>query len=314
MSTRTLVTHHGALADGQTDDAPAILRAAACAADRGGALVFPPGEYRLGRALELSSGAAPRILGAGALLRPASGHTGAGLVLTGDAAEGALVEGLGLRGFSVGLRLVDARDARLRGLDVRGCGVGAELSGGENIGIFDSTFTDNEIDVSLGTGATGLSQPQLRGNRLGGPVPLRLVQEQAAARVTGLSVGPGDQLTGPLTIPDFAWYTTVLHTSCTSLTDAGQSSSLVGVPGLGSRVDGHTLLRVRRGLAVPVASGTKVGLVSLSPAEPDDQYALAIAPSWSTNWYIYQKSASGFEVRFSALATTNGRFDWILVR
>lgn len=314
MATRVLVTHQGAVGDGRADDAEAILRAATLAGQRGAALVFPPGVYRLGRTIELAATLTHRVEGVGATLRPAEGMTGPALALDSDTAGALAIRGLVIEGFEVGLHLSRLRDARLEELQGRDCGVAIQIQGGDGVEITRCALADNAVDISLGTGAGGLRNVHLLRNRLDGETPVRFVRDAAAAALAGLIIGPGDQLRGALDIPAWSTSATVLHSSVGAWSDAGASTTNIGVSQVSDRIGGQALPRSRVGAGVSVATALKVATVSLSPPEVDDRYSVFIAPNWATTWYIWTKRTDGFEVRFGTSATSYARFDWNLVR
>ena len=208
MSTRVLVTQHGARGDGRGDDADAIVEAVNVAAARGATLVLPPGTYVVSRTISLGAGRAYRIQGAGAVLQPAAGYVGSGLSLDDDALGALQLDGLGISGFNVGLSLSRLRHARLAGLRVQGCGTGIALTGGDGVEIAGCQLSGNDVDLSLGTGASGLSRVHLHGNRLEGTTPIRFVRDADAAVLFGLCIGPGDKVGGVVTVPAWASYTT----------------------------------------------------------------------------------------------------------
>ncbi len=112
-STEISVRAFGAMADGVTDDAPALNRAIAAVENAGGTLILPSGHYRYGS--ELSITKALSIRGAGrrtTIFEPMPGYSGWFLGITesnfiGTSNGGPVVDmsrdssGLELRGFSV---------------------------------------------------------------------------------------------------------------------------------------------------------------------------------------------------------------------
>ncbi len=314
MSTRVLVTQHGARGDGRGDDADAILEAVNVAAERGATLVLPPGTYVISRAIALGAGKVHRVEGAGAVLQPAAAYVGSGLSLDDDTLGSLQLDGLGISGFKIGLSLSRLRHARLAGLRVQGCGTGIALTGGDGVEIAACQLSGNDVDLSLGTGASGLSRVHAHGNRLEGTTPIRFVRDGDAAALSGFCIGPGDKVGGVVTIPAWASYTTVLQSEVAGIQDAGASSTILGVAGVDDKVGGRALPRRKLGLSVPITAGGKALIVLFDSAEPDAQYFLGVTTSWNTVWSVYSRRADGFELRFSVSAPTTARIDWFLTR
>jgi len=69
-----------------------------------------------------------------------------------------------------------------------------------------------------------------------------------------------------------------------------------------------------RGIAVPVAEGSKELQVNFQALEEDDQYAVAATPSWLTTFRVVRKGSEGFTVEFGEPAPGGATIDWIMVR
>jgi hypothetical protein len=91
-----------------------------------------------------------------------------------------------------------------------------------------------------------------------------------------------------------------------------QSSGIVNASGLsGGRSPAHNL----RGIGVDVPAGSTTVSVAFLKAEADANYAVLLECSWLTTKSVKNKTATGFDVEFSAGPDTGGgKLDWFLIR
>lgn len=81
----------------------------------------------------------------------------------------------------------------------------------------------------------------------------------------------------------------------------------VGRPGPGAPVN-------LRGLDIAIPTGAKEADISFPNPEPDNKYALTIAPNWMTERAVSKRTTTSFHLIFSTPAPAGANVQWLLVR
>jgi hypothetical protein len=69
-----------------------------------------------------------------------------------------------------------------------------------------------------------------------------------------------------------------------------------------------------RGIKVPAVLGSSSYQISFTKAQPDDNYAVSVTPTWNTTIWVSNRTIAGFTVNFVTPAPEGGTIDWMIVR
>lgn len=187
--------HFGATGDGTTNDAAAIQAAIDALPATGGAVVFPPGTYKLDTGLTITTNKSIVLSGYGALLKPAASVIALTInQATGDTARGCTVEGLFFDGSlgtgDTAVQLKNTDRATLRDVRIKDFTTGVHLLSTTSGGWVEGTALEN---VFVSTCVTGIKFEKT-GSGTGSFGETNFKQVGVQGSTTGVDIGVGSNL------------------------------------------------------------------------------------------------------------------------